>query len=60
VRACLARIGYSFQTSRFGGIVAGGVGTILVVLTVMAAWPQVLRLGPLHEPEELAPVGESA
>jgi hypothetical protein len=28
-------------------VVGGGIGTILVVLAVMAAWPQVLRLGPL-------------
>jgi MFS family permease len=28
-------------------VVGGGVGTILVVLAVMGAWPQVLRLGPL-------------
>jgi MFS family permease len=51
-------------TARYFGpvisVVAGGVGTILVVLTVMAAWPQVIRLGPLHEPEELTPVSESA
>jgi MFS family permease len=28
-------------------VVGGGVGTVLVVLAVLAAWPQVLRLGPL-------------
>jgi hypothetical protein len=30
-------------------VVAGGVGTVLVVLVVMLIWPQVLRLGALHE-----------
>jgi MFS family permease len=30
-------------------VVGGGVGTVLVVLSVMFAWPQVLRLGPLGE-----------
>ena len=30
-------------------VVAGGVGTILVVLGVAAAWPQVRRLGPLTD-----------
>src|SRR6516162_10105522 len=29
-------------------VVGGGVGTILVVLAVMARWPQILRLGELH------------
>jgi hypothetical protein len=29
-------------------VVGGGVGTILVVLAVMAAWPQIIGLGPLH------------
>jgi MFS family permease len=29
-------------------VVGGGIGTILVVLTVMLRWPQILRLGPLH------------
>jgi MFS family permease len=28
-------------------VVGGGIGTILVVLAAMFAWPQVLRLGPL-------------
>jgi hypothetical protein len=28
--------------------VFGGVGTIVVVLAVMARWPQLLSLGPLH------------
>ncbi len=32
-------------------VVAGGIGTIFVVVSVMAAWPQVLRLGPLHRLE---------
>ncbi len=30
-------------------VVAGGVGSIVVVLAVMAAWPEVLRLGALNE-----------
>jgi MFS family permease len=29
-------------------VVGGGIGTILVVLGVMALWPQVMRLGQLH------------
>jgi MFS family permease len=29
-------------------VVGGGIGTILVVLIVMALWPEVLRLGRLH------------
>ena len=29
-------------------VVGGGIGTLLVVLAVMARWPEVLRLGPLH------------
>jgi MFS family permease len=35
-------------------VVAGGIGTILVVLGATALWPKVIRLGPLHEaaPEE--------
>ncbi len=37
-------------------VVGGGIGTVFVVAGVMAAWPQVLRLGALHragqEPEE--------
>jgi MFS family permease len=37
-------------------VVFGGVGTLLVVLAVMARWPQVLRLGALHRAgEEEAP-----
>jgi MFS family permease len=36
-------------------VVAGGVGTIAVVLAVMARWPQVLRLGELHRAGEPAP-----
>jgi MFS family permease len=31
-------------------VVGGGLGSILVVLVVMALWPQVLRLGPLYNP----------
>jgi MFS family permease len=33
-----------------GSVVGGGVGTILVVVAVMARWPQVLRLGVLGKP----------
>jgi MFS family permease len=29
-------------------VVGGGIGTIVVVLGVMALWPQVMRLGQLH------------
>jgi MFS family permease len=36
-------------------VVGGGVGTILVVLAVMARWPQILRLGELHRAGEPAP-----
>jgi MFS family permease len=32
-----------------GSVVAGGFGTIVVVLAVMGLWPEVLRLGPLHQ-----------
>jgi MFS family permease len=34
-------------------VVGGGVGTVLVVLIVMRLWPQVRRLGPLHEVSEV-------
>jgi MFS family permease len=34
-------------------VVGGGVGTVLVVLAVAWAWPQVLRLGSLHVREGL-------
>lgn len=30
-------------------VVGGGIGTILVVIAVMFLWPEVLRLGPLHQ-----------
>jgi MFS family permease len=30
-------------------VVGGGIGTILVVLVVMLLWPEVLRLGSLHQ-----------
>jgi MFS family permease len=30
-------------------VVGGGIGTIIVVATVMCLWPEVLRLGPLHQ-----------
>ncbi len=36
-------------------VVGGGVGTILVVLSVMALWPEVLRLGELHRAGEEQP-----
>jgi MFS family permease len=36
-------------------VVGGGVGTILVVLAVMARWPQILRLGELHRAGQPAP-----
>lgn len=35
-------------------VVAGGIGTILVVLAVMWAWPEILRLGSLHKIEPVA------
>ena len=42
----------SGSVARFFGpvasVVGGGVGTILVVLWVMRAWPGLLKLGPLH------------
>jgi MFS family permease len=31
-------------------VVGGGIGTLLVVVWVMAKWPQVMRLGPLNNP----------
>jgi MFS family permease len=31
-------------------VVGGGIGTLLVVVGVMAKWPQVLRIGPLNNP----------
>jgi hypothetical protein len=30
-------------------VVGGGVGTLLVVLTVMKLWPEVARLGRIEE-----------
>jgi MFS family permease len=30
-------------------VVGGGIGTIGVVIAVMLAWPEILRLGPLHQ-----------
>jgi hypothetical protein len=40
-------------------VVFGGVGTLLVVLGVMARWPQVLRLGALQRAgQEQAPPAE--
>jgi MFS family permease len=38
-------------------VVGGGIATVLVVLLVAVAWPQVRRLGPLHSP--LAPVDQT-
>jgi MFS family permease len=32
-------------------VVGGGIGTIIVVLLVIARWPLLLRLGPLHAPK---------
>jgi MFS family permease len=34
-------------------VVAGGIGTILVVFGVAAKWPQVRAIGPLQEPEKV-------
>ena len=31
-------------------VVGGGIGTLVVVAVVVAAWPRLLRLGPLHKP----------
>jgi MFS family permease len=31
-------------------VVGGGIGTLLVVLGVMALWPEVAKLGPLQRP----------
>jgi MFS family permease len=36
-------------------VVGGGVGTVLVVVAVMLIWPEVLRLGPLHQAAEVVP-----
>ncbi len=35
-------------------VVGGGIGTLLVVAVVVATWPKLLRLGPLHKPSEAA------
>jgi MFS family permease len=40
-------------------VVGGGIGTVLVVVAVMLAWPEVLRLGPLA-PVQPAPKEEDA
>jgi len=49
----------SGMTAQWFGLVAsvvgGGIGTILVVLTVMTRWPEVMRLGPLHRAAEPVP-----
>ncbi|MBK9712902.1 MAG: MFS transporter [Kouleothrix sp.] len=42
-----------------GAVVAGGIGTVLVVLLVAIAWPEVRRLGRLI-PEESAPRADQA
>ena len=34
-------------------VVAGGIGTILVVLGIAKKWPQLLKIGPLQPPENL-------
>jgi hypothetical protein len=36
-------------------VVGGGIGTLLVVGTVMAIWPQVVRLGSLQHLQPEAP-----
>ena len=38
-------------------VVSGGLGTLLVVLTVLLLWPRLLRLGPLYRVEEPGPAG---
>ncbi len=38
-----------------GSVVAGGVGTVVVVLLVWAAWPSLARVGPLHTLRPQAP-----
>ena len=34
-------------------VVAGGIGTVLVVLGVARKWPELLRTGPLQPPEKV-------
>jgi MFS family permease len=34
-------------------VVAGGIGTIVVVLAVVARWPRLLHLGSLHAPQQV-------
>lgn len=43
-------------------VVGGGIGTILVVLAVAAKWPQIRRIGSLHDvkPEAAEPVASPA
>lgn len=41
-------------------VVLGGVGTILVVLTVARVWPEIARLGALSEELRAAPDGRAA
>ena len=36
-------------------VVSGGVGTILVVMAVALAWPQLRQLGQISEDEEREP-----
>jgi len=38
-------------------VVVGGIGTVVVVLLVVARWPELLKLAPLHT---LSPAGETA
>jgi hypothetical protein len=42
-------------------VVGGGIGTILVVLAVMFRWPELVRLGPLHQlPDAAARLDDTA
>jgi MFS family permease len=54
----------SGMTARWFGpvvsVVGGGIGTILVVLTVMLRWPQVLHLGSLRNAAEVQQVEREA
>ena len=34
-----------------GAVVGGGIGTVLVVTAVAAAWPELRQLGPMIPPE---------
>jgi MFS family permease len=39
-------------------VVGGGIGTVLVVLAVILAWPEILGLGPLHSIRPPEPADE--